>query len=124
MAGIYLDYNATRANARKMQQSADSCRDVSGGMKKLQGEIPGYWNGEASDMFVSSIAKWNAEMDKVTQEINAISAKIIRIANEFEAAEERIRAAAAASAASAATSAVSSAISAATDILSGGGGRF
>jgi WXG100 family type VII secretion target len=107
MAAIYIDYSTTRANAKKLQQSASSFEDVSGNLENLQSEIPYYWNGDASDTFISAMSKWCSDTDKLAQDINAISTKIIRIADEFEAAEERIKAAAEAAAASVAGAATS-----------------
>ena len=90
---ISINYETTRANAQKLSAAADTCSDIGRTISAINRDVPGYWTGQASDVFTAAMNKWVTDTNSIVQEIKALSAKIIKIANEFEEAERRLKAA-------------------------------
>lgn len=89
---IKVDYDNTRACARKLTGAADTCRQMNSSATKLIGEISSCWQGKSATAFASELTKWKKETESIQKELLSLSSKIVRIADEFEAAEERLAA--------------------------------
>jgi len=118
MATIKINYDNARANAKKLQSAASDCAACEKSAENSAGGVGAYWNGTASDAFVQLLKGWIKTNKTIEQDMNTLAAQIIKIANEMEAAEKKIAAAAGASAlASTASSSVSGALKAGLDAL-------
>lgn len=91
---IKLDYAKTRACARKLSGAADTCRQISGSAEKLINNTVASWQGASATAFQAEVARWKKETLAIQKELESLSARIIRVANEFEEAEARVAAAA------------------------------
>ena len=98
---IRMDYDKTRACAKKLSGAADTCRQMNSSVTKLSSEIPACWQGASATAFSAELTRWKKETAALQKEIQSLSAQITNIANDFEEAEARLAAATAAAAAAA-----------------------
>lgn len=91
MPSIRIDYDNTRTNARKLMQAAEVCEDSSRRLTTARNDIPSYWNGVAAETYITALEKWTRESAQLQEDLNSLARQIIRIADEFEEAEQRIK---------------------------------
>lgn len=89
---IRVDYDKTRACAKKLSGAADTCRQMNSNATKLISEISACWQGKSATAFAAELAQWKKETAAIQKELQSLSSKITRIANEFEAAEAKLAA--------------------------------
>ena len=102
---IRIDYNASRASAAKLSGAAQQCEQNIAQARQLLSTVPTYWEGEAAQAFAAQITQWISTNQQLQQQLEGLAGDIRRTADEFEAAEERIRLAAQQAAARAAAQA-------------------
>ena len=89
---IRVDYERSRAAARKLREAASACSSMISNAKSLSAAIPSYWEGASAQAFSSEVLQWIQETRSIQSELSSLASDIVRIANEFEAAEARLAA--------------------------------
>ena len=89
---IRIDIENARSCANKLRTVAEECMQTGRTVQSAYSEIPGYWQGQSADAFSQELQGWISENQLVQGEIEALSDMLLRLAQEFEAAEERIKA--------------------------------
>lgn len=89
---IRVNYAQTRAAAQKLREAASECSSMISNANRLNAAIPSYWEGASAQAFSSEIMQWIQETRSIQSELSSLASDIIRIANEFEAAEARLAA--------------------------------
>jgi len=97
---IRVNYEKTRAAARRLSSAATVCDNVTTSANRIKASVPSYWQGASATAFSEELSDWMRENKAIRSELTALSADIIRIARELEEAETRIAAEAAKLAAS------------------------
>lgn len=94
MSTIRVNYANARAQARKLQKVSSDCDEVVRNLKRALQEVNDCWEGQAADAFCLVLQQRINEVRTIGDEAERLAAQIRRVADEFEAAERRIKAAA------------------------------
>lgn len=89
---IRVDYERSRAAARKLREAASECSSMISNAKSLSAAIPSCWEGTSAQAFSTEVLQWIQETRSIQSELSSLASDIVRIANEFEAAEARLAA--------------------------------
>ncbi len=89
---IKVNYAQTRAAARKLNSAASECGRMANKINQINATIPSYWEGASATSFSTELVEWIQETRAIQSELSALASDIVRIANEFEAAEARLAA--------------------------------
>ena len=88
---IRVNYDSTRAAAQQLSSAAELCRQMTAAANQLNMRIPACWEGDSAQAFSAEISEWIRKNRAIEKELSLLASDIRRIADEFEAAEKRIK---------------------------------
>lgn len=87
-----INADSVRSDAKKLLQAAEACRVNADVCRNCQNELSLYWEGEAANAYMNSLAQLNRKSQTLEQQIQQLSSQIIWVANEIEEEDRRIAA--------------------------------
>ena len=91
MGAIRVNYANARAQARKLQKVSSDCDDIVQNLRKALQEVAACWEGQAADAFCLLLQQRINEVQSIGNTAEQLARQIRRVADEFEAAERRIK---------------------------------
>lgn len=91
MGEIRVNYANARRQARRLRGAAEDCREIISHLKGVGGELPGCWTGDAANTYMLEIDERATDISKIQSDLSELAMIIQRVADEFEAAERRMK---------------------------------
>lgn len=89
---IRVDYDSARRQASILQEVANEYEETSRSLKRTLSEVADCWEGAAANAFILATQRRITQLNKLCDEAKSIAKQIRRAADEFEAAEQRLKA--------------------------------
>lgn len=90
MAELRIDYDLTVSKANQIKALSDDMLVIINKLKKIEADVPSYWNGEASNQYLLECEKLLKYLIKLDSRITEFGDSIIKIANIIKEADESV----------------------------------
>lgn len=86
MNSLNINYDATRAAGRSVQNSAGDFKSLLGEIQNLNDSLKNYWKGADAESYTGKIAEQAQVMNKLQAAIQEIGEYLVSVGNAYEKA--------------------------------------